>query len=475
MAIDCKWSQVILGGQHKSTVESEEIDDIGRKGITNALNEFFSVNQALLNKLISYYRQMAKIRLESNKIKGIKPPKAMTIYDEADIQGFTPLADSNKKGYKELIITEGESAAGAIIAARNPFYQAVYHTQGVMKNCTEISLQEVMKSRVPRDLAKILGVEPGPNFDINNLRYNKIIFMQDADADGKNIRSLASAYLIMWMPQLIEEGRLYAGVPPLYTLSDKAIKKHNVEKGFLFDKHEFFKLFNEIIAKNIDLWLFDEDEKTLVPQSKSQIKMFLDKNKNYLDLLEELSNTKEACDTKIIEHICNAIVKYGLGTEEMVKYLNQALPEMTYDNESMSLIGSFETAHYGLIIDERFIQTAEKFLEVFENNSSMWVCFKNKNSSNDEVVKTTIGEFFKDILNRYNIDVSQRFKGLGEAKAELLFWTTLNPKVRKLIRLTMEDRNKVLETVKVLHGSKTSELKRQMLDRAVITDDDIDN
>ena len=133
------------------------------------------------------------------------------------------------------------------------------------------------------------------------------------------------------------------------------------------------------------------------------------------------------------------------------------------------------TAHYGLIIDERFIQTAEKFLEVFENNSSMWVCFKNKNSSNDEVVKTTIGEFFKDILNRYNIDVSQRFKGLGEAKAELLFWTTLNPKVRKLIRLTMEDRNKVLETVKVLHGSKTSELKRQMLDRAVITDDDIDN
>lgn len=476
LVVECKWVSIVLGGQHKSSVTSEEIDELGRKGMTKALADFFSVNNGLLNKMISYYRQMAKIRLEAYKIKGIKAPKTMSIYDESEIRGFTPVADSNRKGYKELIITEGESAAGAIIAARNPYYQAVYHTQGVMTNCAEIDLKKVLESRVPRDLARILGVEPGKNFDMNNLRYNKIIFLQDADADGKNIRSLASTYLIVWMPQLIEEGRLYAGVPPLYTLSEKAMKKHGVSKGFLFDKHEYQRLFADIISKNIELFVVD-DENRLIPQSKAQIKQFLEVNRKYLDLLEQLSSTREACDTQVIEHICNAIVKYGIGTEGMIKYLKKNLPEMVYDKGTKSFIGSYNTNHEGIIIDEGFLKYAQHFLEVFEQNPSMYVAYKNRNVKDDKPVKATIGEFLKDILNRYNIDVSQRFKGLGEAESKLLFWTTLNPKVRKLIRLTMEDREEVLRSVSVLHGSgdKNAELRRELLDRAEITDDDIDN
>lgn len=477
LCINCNWASLVLGGQHKSTVESEEIDDLGRKGIMKALSEFFSVNNGLLNKLIAYYRQMAKIRLEAYKIKGLKPPKAMTVYDEAEIRGFTPVADSNRKGYKELIITEGESAAGAIIAARNPYYQAVYHTQGVMTNCCDIPLKKILESRVPRDLSRILGVEPGKNFDINNLRYNKIIFLQDADADGKNIRSLASTFLIVWMPQLIEEGRLYAGVPPLYTLSDKAMKKYGVTKGFLFDKHEYFRLFSDIIAKNIELYLVDSDEKSLIPQNKTQVKVFLEMNKKYLDLLEQLSLTREACDTRVIETVCNAVYKFGLGSNKMISYLREELPEMKYDRENKSLVGSYDMEHNGLIIDEGFMTYAEKFLEVFEQNPSMYVVYKNRNDKNDSPIRTTIGEFLKDIMNRYDIDVSQRFKGLGEAESKLLFWTTLNPKVRKLVRLTMEDREKVLETVNALHGAgpKNAERRRDLLERADISDDDIDN
>ena len=477
LCVHCNWDAIVFGGQHKSTVTNDDIEDIGKKGSLKALSDFFADNNALLNKLIAYYRQMAKIRLEAYKIKGIKPPKAMSVYDEAEIRGFTPVADSNRKGYKELIITEGESAAGAIIAARNPYYQAVYHTQGVMTNCADLPLKKVMESRVPRDLARILGVEPGKNFDINNLRYNKIIFLQDADADGKNIRSLASTYLIVWMPQLIEEGRLYAGVPPLYTLSDKAMKKYGVSKGFLFDKHEYFRLFSDIIAKNIELFIVDSDEKSLIPQSKSQIKLFLEMNRKYLDLLEQLSLTREACDTRVIEIVCNAIVRFGIDSDKMIEYLKINLPEMKYDKDTKALVGSYETIHNGLIIDEGFMDFAKEFLEIFEQNPSMFVVYKNKNDKEDSPIRTTIGEFLKDILNRYDIDVSQRFKGLGEAESKLLFWTTLNPKVRKLIRLTMEDRERVLDTVAALHGSgpKNAEKRRDLLDRAEITDDDIDN
>lgn len=477
MVVNCNWGLATLAGQHKSSVTSKEIDEIGRKGVSAAIAEFFSTNNALLNKLISYYRQMAKIRMMATDMKGLKPPKTMTIYDESEIARYTPLSDSNKKGYRELIITEGESAAGAILGARDPSFQAVYHTQGVMKNTTEGKLADILKSEIPRDLARILGVEPGKDFNINNLKWDKIIFLQDADADGKNIRSLASTYLILWLPQLITEGRLYAGMPPLYVFSDTTVKKYGMKKNFYYDKKEFGLVYNDIVARNIEFYIYDEDDNP-IPQNRSETVAFLTKNRRYLEYLTVLAGTHEACDSRIIEHVCNAIMNFGIDTPAMVEYLKQVLPEMKYDSVDKSLVGSFEGEEYGLNIDNGFLIFAKDFMPVFEQNPSMYVAYRNKNKSSDDPIhKTTIGEFFKEITNSYNIKAEQRFKGLGEASAKLLFTTSLNPKTRRLIRLTMEDRERVLEDVMMLHkkGDKYAEARRQLLANADITDDDIDN
>lgn len=473
MVVNCDWERAILSGQHKSSVASKEIEEIGRKGFSRVIAEYFDSNGDILKKLITYYRQMAKIRLAASMMKGIKPPKPMTMYEESEIAGYYPLADSNKKGYRELFITEGDSASGAIVQIINPKFQAVYHTQGPLKNTLKMTPAQVMKSTRPRDMARILEIEPGKPFDINNFKWNKLIYTQDADADGMNIRSLTALYHMIHFPQLVEEGRLYAAMPPLYDFNESTIKKYGLKKSYLCNKKEFNLLYNNIVASSIRFWIIDEKGNP-IQRSKTETISFFDMNKHYYKSLELLAG-REACDYHIIEHVCNAIVLYGLGTTDMVEYLKIALPEMYYNPDEKSLVGSYYGKSYGLIVNNSFMAVAKDFLNIFTQNQSMYVMYVNKNKSSDDVPeKVTIGDFFKNIYHDFDITAKQRFKGLGEAEAMLLFETTVNPKTRRLIRLTMEDREKAIKTMELLHGDDAL-AKRDLLESAEIDEDDIDN
>ena len=117
---------------------------------------------------------------------------------------------------------------------------------------------------------------------------------------------------------------------------------------------------------------------------------------------------------------------------------------------------------------------ASDLRQVLRNEPSLMVSFRNKNDDSPFKV-VTIGEFIASVKGIYSVNLEQRFKGLGEIESELLFYTTLNPKVRHLIRLTMDNRDAAMETFHNLHGSNTSEFRRQLLLTATISDDDIDN
>lgn len=473
MVVNAKYTNVILGGQTKTKVENKEIVADAKPALLNGLKDYFSTNNTQLNKIISYLRQMSKIRLETYKIKGIKPPKVMSVFDEADIRDYYGISDRNYKGYKELIITEGDSASGAIRGVRNPKYQAVYTTQGVMKNCAELSFAEIAKSRVPHDLARILGVEIGPNADITNLRFNKIICMQDADADGHNIRSLVCTYLIVTMPQLIEEGRLYSAVPPLYTLSDSTVKKfkNKVKKNFLFDKHEYQQTFNNIVADNVRICV--DSETGFEELSKGAIKSWLILNRQYEDMLNELAK-KTAIHPDIIEHVCEAAVISAV-TGDMGKRIEATFPELKYDEATKTVSGSYKYEDYYLILDKVFWTIAKDFIKLLSENSGLMVLLKNKNDPDDSWDKLTIGQALRAIYGKFSLNVSQRFKGLGEVDGPLLFYSTLNPKIRKLVRLTMEDRKKAMEDVILLHGKKEVDGRKAILLGKNVDIDDIDN
>ena len=179
LAVNCRSVQPQFGGQTKEKVNNPAIRTDARKLMSKALEKYFIENQSVLKKIVDYLRKIARIRLEAHGIKGIDVKKTTSWIDDADIKEFTPLADRNSKGYKELILTEGLSAAGGIEAVRNAQYQAVFQLSGVVDNAFNQSLARALKNDTLRKLVKVLGCGIGSDFNIANLKWNKIIITTD--------------------------------------------------------------------------------------------------------------------------------------------------------------------------------------------------------------------------------------------------------------------------------------------------------
>lgn len=167
-------------GQTKTKVNNKDVLQSGKRGLNKALYQYFNNNNALLRRIITYLRQISRIRLESHKIKGITTKKQTTFLDDADLQlKFFNISDRNYSGYKEIIISEGDSALGALDNARNRKNQAVCAVMGVTDNIQGLTVTQMLQKSVYRDLITILGCGVGKDFDINKLKYNKIIIMTD--------------------------------------------------------------------------------------------------------------------------------------------------------------------------------------------------------------------------------------------------------------------------------------------------------
>jgi DNA gyrase/topoisomerase IV subunit B len=128
-------------------------------------------------------------------------------------------AGANNKSGCELFIVEGKSAAGSAKTARDANTQAIYPMRGKPLNTYHSDLDEIIKNQEIKDILTILGTGVGEKFNIANLRYDKIIFMADADADGMHINCLLTALFLDHLPELLEAGKVYCAVPPLFKVT----------------------------------------------------------------------------------------------------------------------------------------------------------------------------------------------------------------------------------------------------------------
>ena len=148
---------------------------------------------------------------------------------------------SNRTGYRELFFVEGLSAGGSAKEARNSKIQGIYPLRGKPLNTHSRELADIIKNQEIKDTLAILGCGIGEKFNLRNLRYDKIIFMADADADGMHINCLLTTLFLVHLPELIEAGKVYCAVPPLYKMtkgkdkqytSDETLKEEYAAKGY---------------------------------------------------------------------------------------------------------------------------------------------------------------------------------------------------------------------------------------------------
>lgn len=476
LAVNCRHVRPILEGQHKSKLSSADVLKNGRSMITKELTDYFQENQGLERKIIGILRTIAKARLESNKIKGVSTSKKpTTLLEDAEIKGFYNIADRHWKGYKELYICEGDSAAGSLNNCRNSKYQALYGIMGVTDNVYDMNLSQVMSADTFRRLITILGCGIGNDFDITKLRYHKIIICADSDSDGRYITSLILTFFLRFMPELIIQGRIYKAMPPLYLLKKETFKKFYKGREYLYDKRELYQIQNTAIASNAE-FAVDGENGSIIKLSKEKAIEWLNTNSEYMLELKNLA-AKSFCSPTIIEYVVYYRLIHHFNEKKFKIAIEKRFPEMHYNTETKALAGSWGLNQFSLICDDLFMKSASRYIEVLTKSPSLFIYVKNKNDDNDEYTKMTIGEFLASMGKTYNIGIDQRFKGLGEADPDLLFLTTMNPKTRKLLRITMPDKAKAEEIFRLLHQKSEKMIlkRRELLDKTTISYADIDN
>ena len=229
---------VISSFSSMTSYENQTKKAITNKGIQDAMTEFLRheleiyfienpleaeriCNQVLINKRSREDAEKTRVRIKKNLTSSMDMTNRVAKFVDCR---------SKKTEERELFIVEGDSALGACKQARNPDFQAIMPIRGKILNCLKADLNKIFKSEIITDLLKVLGcgveVKSKANkdlatFDMNLLRWSKVIFCTDADVDGFQIRTLLLTMVYRLTPTLIEEGKVFIAESPLYEITTK--------------------------------------------------------------------------------------------------------------------------------------------------------------------------------------------------------------------------------------------------------------
>jgi topoisomerase-4 subunit B len=203
-------------GQTKDRLATAEAQRVVENAIKDPFDHWLAGNPNQANKLLDFVMERAEERIRRRTEKDIARKSAVR---KLRLPG--KLADCTNSGAQgsELFIVEGDSAGGSAKQARDRASQAVLPLRGKILNVASAGKDKLASNAQLADLIQALGVGTGSHYQDKDLRYEKIVVMTDADVDGAHIASLLITFFYRQMPQLIEDGKLYLAVPPLYRLS----------------------------------------------------------------------------------------------------------------------------------------------------------------------------------------------------------------------------------------------------------------
>lgn len=225
-------------GQTKTKLGNSDVRSIVDTFINEKLTLFFEQNPTEIDKILEKAVGEATARIAARKAK--EATRRKSGLDSFGLPG--KLADCSSKDPEkcEVYIVEGDSAGGSAKKGRDSKTQAILPLWGKMLNVEKTRLDKVLNNEKLQPIIATLGTGIGEDFNLDKIRYHKIIIMADADVDGSHIRTLLLTFFFRYMPELIEHGYVYLAMPPLYKIS------YNKKEWYVYDDSERDSILNEI-------------------------------------------------------------------------------------------------------------------------------------------------------------------------------------------------------------------------------------
>lgn len=276
----------LFGEQTKLTLNSPSARGFCSKAVGQLILQPKELKQIIDKIMIEQKAEEAAQRKREAQEKIARGGKSMNSLKDLPEK----LADASDFTDAEIFFCEGDSAAGGAKKSKNAS-QAIMPLRGKIKNCTSLELPDVIKSDIIKDILTCLGCGIGDHFNINNLRYNRIIIMCDADADGGHIELLLVTLFLHHLPELIKQGKVYAAVPPLYkTVTARETKYWTPDQMSEYKKYirthktaevTRFKGLGEMSGKELY-------ETTMNPEHRTLIQLTTDNLEQTMKLYDEL-------------------------------------------------------------------------------------------------------------------------------------------------------------------------------------------
>ena len=470
-------------GQTKTKLGNSEVAGYVATIVYEKLNEFFGENPKDVRLIIEKVIDAARARDAARRAKDLVRRKgALT---DNSLPGKLADCQSKDPAESEVFIVEGDSAGGSAKQGRNPKFQAILPLRGKILNVEKTRFDKMLQNKEIKALITAMGAGIGEDdVDLTRLRYHKIIIMTDADVDGAHIRTLILTFFFRHYEELIRQGYLYIAQPPLYR-----VHKGSFER-YIKDEAEMSQFLVQRVAEEVSLVVEGRD-----PVAGEELTSLLNTSLALRDLAEDVANmgipeglfmrvvnapTPLEPDTLRESGPDGAFVAHMAGggyALELVSEHDEPMNGEALDSEARHYLRFVDSNNHVIRLGVEFFHS-KRYRRALELQSRIReVCpggtwtIRHKDAEFEAVGPFDLLRQVRELAQK-GVNV-QRYKGLCEMNPEQLWGTTMNPEVRTLLQVNIEDAVEADELFGKLMGDKV-EPRREFIERNALLVTDLD-
>ncbi len=468
-------------GQTKTKLGNAEVKGFVEQMVFEKLAPVLEEKPAIAKVIVNKSQEAARAREAAKKARDLVRRKGAL--DSAALPGKLADCQNENPADTELYIVEGDSAGGSAKQGRDKKNQAILPLKGKILNVEKARFDKMLAFEEIRTLITALGTGIGPSeFDIEKLRYHKVVIMTDADVDGSHIRTLLLTFFYRQMNEMIQRGYLYIAQPPLYRVKrgklDQYIKDESSFTGLILGGGSSGATLRsadkvdtegaELLRHMTSLKRIDSLLEALASQRLDPMVLLAFISSNYFGV--EVFSSKEKIDALKIE-LKEALSK-KFGSEVKISPLLECKPEGTETALEIETKVKAQTRRTvlssGLWNRAEFKELSRIFAEAKELGKGPFVLIDQEGK--DETLCTDVLDVLKKVDERGRKGLSiSRFKGLGEMNPDQLWETTMDPAKRVFLQVRVEDAINADQIFTTLMGDEVEPRRKFIEDNALKT------